>query len=116
MTLMNRVFGGLAETALREQDLRVAGLKSRKFCDVLDCLSDSFYVKRTGRGRLLASMPGRLAARSAIDLIAIGRDTEDAHSFLLDSLQQLQSLTHYQKAKLALAPPKHESTVDLVEQ
>lgn len=116
MTLMNRVFGDWQRQPYVSKICELPGLESRNFSDVLDCLSDSFYVKRSGRGRLLASMPGRLVARSAIDLIAIGRNTEDANSYLQEALRHLQSQTHIRKACLTRRPPTHESTTDFVEQ
>jgi hypothetical protein len=76
MTLMNRLFGDWAHRPYVSHVCWSSGLDRCTFSDVLALVREDLFDRRTQRGRLILTMPGRLAARSAIDVIALGDSVE----------------------------------------
>jgi hypothetical protein len=82
MTLMNRLFGDWAAQPYFSCVCTSAALAGRTFMELLTLLGDDLYDRRTGEGALILSLPGRLAVRTAIDVIALGPTTDAAIEFM----------------------------------
>jgi hypothetical protein len=78
MTLMNRLFGDWTVHSYAVRTCPIDRLSQRTFADVLEILGDELYDRRTGTGRLVLFLPGRITERSAVDLLAVGDSREDA--------------------------------------
>jgi len=82
MTLMNRIFGDWIRLPHVSRVCSVSGLASMSFGEVVNALGDDLYDCQTERGVVIVTLPGRIAARSAIDLIALGVNVDEARNVL----------------------------------
>ena len=58
--------------------VRVPELGQMSFQQLLDRIGQDRFDRTTGTGHIILSIPGRMAARSAIDVIGIGDDVTEA--------------------------------------
>ena len=56
----------------------ISGLDQMSFQQLLDILGQEGFDPSTGTGHIVLSLPGRMAARSAIDVIGLGADVTEA--------------------------------------
>jgi hypothetical protein len=82
MTLMNRIFGDWSRRPFVSRVCNVHGLDSLSFRQVMEAMGNELYDRGTGLGNLIVTLPGRITARSAIDLIALGADIAAARYFM----------------------------------
>ena len=78
MTLMNRLFGDWCAQPYVYQVCQLAGLDRMSFLHLLELLPDSLFDHRSRKGNLIIAMPGRMKARSAVDIIGVGGSVEQA--------------------------------------
>ncbi len=77
MHLVDRLFPA-GRPAYRARDVVVPHLVGGDFQDVLDALGDLLYDHRTGQGRFVLYNVGCLPQYGKLDVIALGRDVDDA--------------------------------------
>ena len=82
MTLMNRIFDDWKTQPYAVRVLKVEGLSRVSFPRLLQLLGPALYDRRTGAGRLITAMPGRLRYQSAITVLALGDSRQDAADYL----------------------------------
>ncbi len=83
MTLMNRLFGDWTTQPYATKICKVDGLDRFSFGELLNLLKEDLFNAQTMDGRIILFNPGRLAAQSAIDLIAMGKTISDAEKSAL---------------------------------
>ena len=86
MTLMNRVFLDGARRLYISRICPMKGLNRLKFVELMRALDEMLYDRRSNHGRVILSLPGRVAARSAVDVIVTGSSIAEASSFLQNSV------------------------------
>jgi len=72
MTLMNRLFGDWSVQPYTATLCEAPGLDQLSFAQLLDAAGPNLLDLTSASGHILFFIPGRMAARSAIDVIAIG--------------------------------------------
>lgn len=92
MTLMNRVFGDWRCQPHVSRICAVPGLEKLSFPSIAKQLGMDLYDRRTGRGRVIISMPGRMFARSAIDMIAVGATQIEASCNMDKILERIRKI------------------------
>lgn len=71
MTLMNRLLGDYYRRPYLSKAVDMDGLKQTEFSGLLTHFTDDLFDVRTGRGRLVFFNPGRIGARSGVEVIAL---------------------------------------------
>jgi hypothetical protein len=90
MTLMNRLFGDWARQPYVSQVCEIARLDSVSFQQLRALIDDDLFDRASESGRVILSIPGRIAARSAIDVIGIGHDSSQAESVIKELSAKLR--------------------------
>ena len=85
MTLMNRMFGDWTSRPYGTRECHAEGLSRVTFAGLLESVREDLFDVRTGRGRVILYNPGRMPARSGIDVITVGETWEEAQQFVLSS-------------------------------
>ena len=89
MLLMNRLFGDWAARPYAAMECHLEGLDRLGFEALIAGLGDEVYDRRTGRGRLIVYAPGRIASRSGLSYIALGRTRSEARDWALRGVPEL---------------------------
>jgi hypothetical protein len=92
MTLMNRLFCDWAVQPHVTRVCKIPRLDRMSFPQLLDRVGEERFDRTAGTGHIILSIPGRMAARSAIDVTAIGDDAADAKTRLTDFVERV---SHY---------------------
>ena len=87
MQLVDRIVPG-PRPAYRARDYVSDALKGVAFNDLIRCLGDSLYDRRTGKGRFIVYNVGCLEPFGKFDVIALGESQEEASRFLEEELPQ----------------------------
>ena len=82
MTLMNRLFGNWAAQPYVTRVCNVAETDRTSFSRLLEDVGPAAFDRRTRTGNILFSMPGRLKAHGAIDVISFGDTIAEAEARL----------------------------------
>jgi hypothetical protein len=88
MTLMNRLFGDWTRRPYVYHVCDARGLDRWSFADLLDLVHENLFDHRTQRGGLVITMPGRMPARSAIDVIALGETVDESVRVLRECFEE----------------------------
>ncbi len=89
MTLMNRLFGKWAGQPHVTRVCKIPQLGRMSFPQLLDRVGEERFDRTARTGHIILSIPGRMAARSAIDVIAIGDDAADAKTRLREFVERI---------------------------
>ena len=89
MTLMNRLFGHWAGQPYVTRVCEVPELGRMSFGQLLDHVGLERFDRNAGTGHIIFSIPGRMAARSAIDVIGIGHIVTEAKTHLARFVGQI---------------------------
>jgi hypothetical protein len=89
MTLMNRLFGSWVVQPYVARVCEVAELGKMSFEQLLDRIGEERFDWITGSGHIVLSIPGRMAARRAIDVIGIGDDVLEAKKRIARLIEQI---------------------------
>jgi hypothetical protein len=99
MSLMNRLFGDWRNRSWGVRDVRAEGLDGVSFQDLTAALEPDLYDAGTGSGLLVLINPARMAARSAITVLALGDTQADVfrqlHRDLPDRFAELAGAPHH---------------------
>jgi hypothetical protein len=89
MTLMNRLFGSWVGQPYVTRVCEVAELGRMSFEQLLDRIGEERFDRTTGTGHIVLSIPGRAAARRAIDVIGIDDDVLEARKRIAWFVEQI---------------------------
>jgi hypothetical protein len=89
MTLMNRIFGDWQAKPYAARVLRIEGLSRVAFDQLLQLLGPVLYDRRSGAGRLILTTPGRVQHQSAVSVLGLGSNRQDAIHYVDHSVPVL---------------------------